>query len=456
MEKDLITKYFQDNQERFGEVLEQTASYLKCRDLLRPEDIKGKTSLGGRHMYCGDRELYRTASLTEVPISQVKAMFPVCTLQDYHISKGFLLRQSYDSATHQFLPELPKVCLCQEPLNPDLKYFTCPICRVTYHNSCVGEMCPDCKLPIKRQHRESMELDSPLKLQKTNSRDSNSLPLDLYKYKGLTEDSRKNLTQQVRKVHFDYVSIQDSLSHEEKTRQQIVGKIKCALLLAAAEIKQVEGRDFSMQHVDILSISVEAAIYFSNGSKVSSQEYSKKIRSLLFNLTAEKNHDFRGDILRGYISANELCKMQSKDMASSEIKNFRQERQKVYTKEQLILPNSAEKLVIKTHKGEAVFEVDDKAASDQFSTEILDTIANKRDSELKAETDDDPFNPNNYDSLEEKNGEFVDLMVYEIVKEWTGVVLRNKLRDIITQHLDTAQTERILSRINSFSLNKSS
>ena len=456
MEKDLIVKYLQDNQERFGEILEQTASYLKCRDLLRPEDIKGNPDIGGRHMYCGDRELYRTSAIKEIPAKQVKAMFPICSIQDYRSSKGFLLRQTYDSSTHQLFPELSKVCLCQEPLNPDLNYFTCTICRVTYHNSCVGELCPDCKLPIKRQHSDTMDLDSPLKLQKTSSRDTNSLPLDIDKYKSLSDSSRKTLLQQVRKVHFDYMSIQDSLSHDEKIRQQIIGKIKCSLLLAAAEINQVDLEDFSMQKVDTLSISVEAAIYFSNGSKVTSQEYSKKIRSLLFNLTAEKNPDFRGDILRGYICANDLCRMQSKDMASSEIKNFRQERQKVYTKEQLILPNSAEKLVIKTHKGEAVFEVNDKIASDQFSTDILDTITSKRDTDLKEEADDDPFNPNNYDSLEVQNGDFVDLQLYEGIKEWMPTAVRNKVRDIITQHLDTAQTSRILSRINSFSLNKSS
>ena len=204
-----------------------------------------------------------------------------------------------------------------------------------------------------------------------------------------------------------------------------------------------------------MAISVEAAIYFSTGSKVTSQEYSKKIRSVTFNLAAEKNPDFRGSILKGIVDPKDLCKMQSKDMASSEIKNFRQERQKVYTKEQLILPNSSEKLVIKTHKGEAVFEVNDKAVSDEFSTDILESILKKRDNEIKQD-DDDPFNPNNYESVNTNNGELVDTGIFDIIKEWTPAAIVNKISDGISQHLSPAQASRILSRINSFSLNKSS
>lgn len=451
----LIIKFSPDScQEKYGEVLEQNQTSLKCRELLRPEDIKGDIYLGGLHMYCGDKELFRTTNILEILVKQVKSMFPICTLQDYHSSKGFLLRQTYDATTHQFFPELAKVCLCQEPLNPDLNYFICSVCRALYHNSCVGELCPDCKLPIKRQSSDTSEIDSPLKQTKSGQRHDNSLPLDVDKYKSLSESEKKTLAQQVKNVHLNYMAMQGSLSHEEKTRHQIIGKIKCALLLASVEIKQSENCEFSMQCIDTLAISVEAAIFFSNGSKVTSQEYSKKIRSLVFNLLAEKNPDFRGDILKEYIDPKDLCSMQSKDMASSEIKNFRQERQKVYTKEQLILPNSAEKLVIKTHKGEAVFEVNDKIASDEFSTDILDTISNKRETETKAEYDDDPFNPNNYDSVEVQNGDYVDLQLYETVKEWMPQSMMNKIKDVTSQHLQSEQTSRILSRINSFSLNK--
>ena len=453
----LIVKFTLDySLEKYGEVIEQSSTHLICRELVRPEDIKGEFYSGGRHVYCGDRELYRTPSLIEIQIKQVKNVYQVCSLQDYHSSKGFLLRQTYDASTHQFTPELTKVCLCLEYLNPDLNFFTCNVCRVTYHNSCVGELCPDCKLPIKRQISENNDIESPTKLSKNNSRADNSLPLDIEKYKNLSHSSKKILNEQIKNVHLNYMAMQGSLTHEEKTRKQIIGKIKCTLLLAAEEIKQYEDIEFSMLLIETLSISVEAAIYFTTGSKVSSQEYSKKIRSLLFNLSAEKNPDFRGNLLRGYIDPKELCKMQSKDMASSEIKNFRQERQKVYTKEQLILPNSSEKLMIKTHKGEAVFEVNDKITSDEFSTDILDTISKKRENESKAEIDDDPFNPNNYDSIEMPAGESLDMQLYEIIREWTPQAVMNKIKDRLTQHLEPSQSSNILCRINSFSLNKSS
>ena len=242
----LIVKYSMDySSERFGEVLDQSKIHLKCRELLKPEDIKGNFYTGGRHVYCGDRELYRTNSIIEVPIKQVKAMYPICTLFDYSTSKGFLLRQTYDPTTHQFLPELSKVCLCLEFLNPDLNYFTCNVCRVTYHNSCVGEACPDCKLPIKRQISTNSENDSSAKVSK-NIRHDNSLPLDVEKYRNLSETSKNVLVEQIKNVHLNYMAMQGSLSHEEKTRQQIIAKIKCTLLLAAEETKQAEGLEFSL------------------------------------------------------------------------------------------------------------------------------------------------------------------------------------------------------------------
>jgi Transcription factor S-II (TFIIS), central domain len=459
MERELvnhIVKYsLEYSNDKLGEVLEQTSTSIKCRELLKPEDIKGKIYLGGRHVFCGDKELYRTTSIIEISKSQIKDVYPRCTLQDYHGTKGYLLRQTYDPITHQFHPELTKVCLCLEYLNPDLEYFICSLCTVTFHYTCVGETCPNCKLPIKRQSSDQHDLDSPTKIPKNSSRHDSTLPLDVEKYKSLSDASKKYLIQQIKNLHLSYLAMQGSLNHEEKTRQQIITKIKCALFLAAEEIKQCENLEYNMQTIETIAISVEAAIYFSTGSKVTSQEYSKKIRSVIFNLSAEKNPDFRGDILKGYIDPKDLCKMQSKDMASSEIKNFRQERQKVYTKEQLILPNSSEKLVIKTHKGEAVFNVNDKVVSDEFSTDILDSLLKKRDVEAGKTDDDDPFDPNTYESADTANGVNVDTQFYELVKEWTPQAITQKIHDGITQHLTPSQASSILSRINSFSLNKS-
>lgn len=450
----LIVKYSLDNsQEKFGEVLEQSNAIIKCRALLKPEDIKGNLNIGGRHVYCGDRELYRTQKIIEIPVRQVKSTYPLCTLEDYRNSKGFLLRQTYDEQAKKFYPELTKICLCMESLNPEMSFFTCSSCHMTFHNTCVGNACPDCKLPLKRQPSEPSDLESPTKAPKLSRNNSNSLPLDVERYKNLSLTSKNTLLDQVKSLHVNYMAIQNSLSSEDKTRQQIIIKIKCALLLAVEEIRSSERFDISMQAIETIAISIEAAIYFSKGRKTSNPEYSKKIRTLIFNLLAEKNPDFRGSIVRGIIDPKVICTMETKDMASSEIKNFRQERQKVYTKEQLILPESSDKLMIKTHKGEAVFENNDKHISDEFTMDILDSLSKKKN---EVEVDDDPFNPNNYESIEPQGIETVDTHLHEMVKEWTSNSVLSKIKERIVQHLLPSQSSRILSRINRFSLNKSS
>lgn len=437
----------ENQSERLGEILEVSDSTIKLRELLKPEDLKG-----GRHLFCGDRELFRTNTYLEISRKSLQNTQPICTLSDYQTSKGFLIRQTYDESTQFLHPDLAKVCLCKENLNPDLSFFICSSCNGIYHHSCVGgDVCPDCKLPAKRL---SQELDSPSKLFNTINapgRQDSVLPLDVDKYKGLSRDVRENLKESVRSIHMNYLAIQSSLSHDEKTRQQIVCKIKCALLLAFEETKIVENFEIHLAAVETLAISVEAAVYFSTGKNVRKPEYSKKIRSILFNLTAEKNQDFRGGILKGEIDPKDICRMQSKDMASSEIKNFRQERQKVYTKEHLILPESSKKLVVKTRKGEAVINVNEKFVSDDFNSDILDRISSKRESE-KADVDDDPFNPDNYESsanFEDSANQLVD-----IVKEWTPAVMMNKIKDKLTQHLPAQQASRILAKINGLKLNK--
>lgn len=435
--------------EKYGEVLESSESRLKIRELLKPEDLQGKIHPGGRHLFCGDRELFRTNKYLEINSKSVISMSPICTLADYHTSKGFLIRQTYDQSTQFLHPDLPKVCLCKENLNPDLSYFICASCSGIYHHSCVGgDVCPDCKLPAKRA---SQDLDSPSKLPNAAGRQDSVLPLDVDKYKALPRANRESLKESVRSIHMNYLAIQSSLNQDEKTRQQIVCKIKCALLLANEESKATENFEIHLSAVETLAISVEAAIYFSTGKNVKNPEYSKKIRSILFNLTAEKNPDFRGGILKGEIDPKDICRMQSKDMASSEIKSFRQERQKVYTKEHLILPESSKKLVVKTRKGEAVINVNEKFVSDEFNTDILDRISSKRDND-KLEADDDPFNPDNYESsatVEDSGNQLVD-----VVREWTTGVIMNKIKDKLTQHLPAQQASRILAKINGLKLNK--
>lgn len=50
----------------------------------------------------------------------------------------------------------------------------------------------------------------------------------------------------------------------------------------------------------------------------------------------------------------------------------------------------------------------------------------------------------------------IDTHLHEMVKEWTSNAVLGKIKERIVQHLIPSQSSRILSRINRFSLNKSS
>ena len=135
--------------------------------------------------------------------------------------------------------------------------------------------------------------------------------------------------------------------------------------------------------------------------------------------------------------------MQSRDMASSEIKKFRSERQKVYTKEQLIINENSKKLVVKSRKGDAVINMNEQLVSDEFNGNILESIHKKKDPEA---------------SLQESSFEFQrhDSTFEETVKEWAGVAVLQKIKEKLIQNLPSEQSSRLLNRIYSIQLRSSS
>ncbi|CAG9313037.1 unnamed protein product [Blepharisma stoltei] len=446
-----------------AEVYDTKDNTIRCMELLRPEDIKVS-----RHIYFGDRELYRTSNFFEISQSSVQEILPICTLKDYPGSKGILIRQTYDKNSKLFNPStLPSVCLCRQPLNPDMPYIICQKCNQIFHSLCLTDTnsCPDCSYIFKRQRIEENVPESPKKqikttmVAKSRNIDNSSLPLDADKYQSLTEEGRERLQQNVWNVHLNFMALQSSLSSEEKIRHQLDSKIVCALYLSIEENRGL-GIDYSLQELEKKAMEIEASIYYSTGSNANSQAYKGKVRSLLFNLCDEKNPDFRFDILKGEISPAELSKMQSRDMASSAIKNFRVERKKKYTEEQLVLPTADEKLVVKTHKGEAVF-MPGEVVTDMTSTDILDTVLTKSkstDSPTKVPKCDDPFDIENYEGeqkyeVKPKNGEGINERIFEIVKDWTPKKLSGKLKDTIHNYLEESQAKRVISRINFLSNN---
>jgi hypothetical protein len=473
-------KYINEHsQQSFAEVTEMTGSVLACRRLFKPRDISGYLNSGGRHEYCGEREFYRSNETLTLTANKVLETFDIVQLQDYHKGSGLLIRQDYDVLNRTFKPAaLPPVCLCKQPLNPDMHFEVCNRCNQAFHKACLmeGNSCPDCAQPFKHSRPDTLIIDTPKKQVKENSgaprisENTVPLPIDIDKYKTLTPDSRDNLLRLVQGVHQSSQLIQGSFNNESKTRQQIINKITCALYLALEESKSAGTPIKIHEHiVPEKAMEIEAALYISTGSKASGSAYKGKVRAVTFNLCDEKNPDFRSDVLKGEIQPKEIVSMQSRDMASSAMKQLREERQRKYEEEQLIAPTEGAKLMVKTHKGEAVIDVQEDHISDITTTDIIESVTFKNKvPEMKGELDyeetaeDDPFNPETYSVHHSKpayeiypvEGEGFDRRVYELARDWTPTVLKYKVSSRLREYLKEDQAARILSQINSSSLNK--
>jgi len=73
-----------------------------------------------------------------------------------------------------------------------------------------------------------------------------------------------------------------------------------------------------------------------------------------------RNPELRFSILNGDISATELVKLSSEQLAPSRMKNMRTERQNKYFKEQVLMKEEM-KIIAKNHKGESILNVDSNA-----------------------------------------------------------------------------------------------
>jgi len=422
-----IVKYLnKDSKVCFAEVHNKSDQVLYCHKLLRPEQTKL-----GRDDYCGERELYGTETQITLKASDVVEYFPkVTTLESYSTSNGFIVRRYYNPETGILSPSLKRVCLCNQPLNPDFSFQVCKTCGQFFHESCLTDnfYCPDCNLPFKRSRTQSSRVEPKKQFKATDGsrrETPRNLPLDVDKYKNLPEENKQALTKRLVTIQNETQSL-SSTSSEEKVRQQITSKLISALYLAYEENRasgcQVEK---SPKEIKELAIEIEVSIYICTGSKAQSPQYKKKFRTLTFNLCDEKNPDFRSDILKGLIKPSDLCSMESRDMASSAIKNFREERQKKYTEEQLVMPHTAEKVMIKTHKGEAVLDVGEEEKA-----------------KPKEEQVDDPFNPDTHTEQVSKG------RLYEVVKDWMPEAIKKKLEERVNHYLASDQANRILSQIN--------
>ena len=84
--------------------------------------------------------------------------------------------------------------------------------------------------------------------------------------------------------------------------------------------------------------------------------YKNKNKMLYFNLIDAKNSDLRFSLLNGEIKSADLVKMKAEELAPSELKNKRSERQNKYFKEQVLVTDD-NKITTKSHKGENIIVV---------------------------------------------------------------------------------------------------
>lgn len=414
-------------QEAYAFVTAESDTALSCTELINPRTNRDIDVKLQRNEFTGDRELYKTYALVQVPKLKVTRLFPVATLGSYQETEGILLRRTLSTDGSSFMSSLDSVCLCNQPLNPDIPYCICSLCKKLYHESCLTDTytCPDCDQPFKRPRLER-GIPSPSKQVRTESSSSRSgagsMPIDVEKYKTLPEVSKQKLYTEALKLQNEMGGLEDSYTSEDKVRQQIIIKMMCGLLLA----KEENSADLhvGLQEIKVLAMEIETAVFICTGSRASKPDYKKKVRSVVFNLLDEKNPDFRSDILNSLIRPRDIVQMESRDMASGAVKNFRSERQKVYAQEQLVLPQTSEKVLIKTHKGDVILDVHEG-------------LEHEEDAQSNGE--DDPFNPASYEDEADP--------LYEQVKSWSRDSIRAKLSRRMQQYFPQ-DADRLISQIN--------
>jgi len=87
-------------------------------------------------------------------------------------------------------------------------------------------------------------------------------------------------------------------------------------------------------------------------------EYKSKFRSIAYNMNDPKNSELRFALLTEDIKASQLPKLDSKQLAPTELKKVREAREQKHFKEQVLLPGDGKlrKILVKSKKGEEIIE----------------------------------------------------------------------------------------------------
>lgn len=102
-------------------------------------------------------------------------------------------------------------------------------------------------------------------------------------------------------------------------------------LLATALYREDEGHVESKAEADAVGVEIEVAMY--DAYKEVNQDYKMKARELKFNFADDKNKDLRGHVLTRGLSAEDVVKMSSKELANAEVKEERTKLHKHFLRE---------------------------------------------------------------------------------------------------------------------------
>jgi hypothetical protein len=424
---DSVAVVFQadDGSSRYGEVLEDMGDRLVVA-LLEAPRLHSKTYA---------HSLVRTSETLHLPPELVQDKLKLYGLWNYLTSDQPSL----------YLSSEPEVsCVCGLSLEPSKDLVGCFVCHKIYHEACKVR-CQECGGDLSA----FISLGGAKRLKASEAKAVKTSPLpdkkqlssliNASKYPILTPESLRSLEAKLSRVQQNFVNLK--VRGDEKVRQQIRDKLTAALLIGQEEqISLHSPVDIAEHEVVKTAMEIEAFMYIANKNHITSTGYKNKARALQFNLTDPNNPDFRANVLRRTISPSRLVEMDSKDMASSAMKQLRQAREQKYFEEQILYQTSGAKLMVKTHKGEAVIEMNE-ATVKETSSDLLETVT------LKLQVEEDPFDPDAYEpktSLPKQ----VDNEIATMTKDWLPGAVLTKLKDRLNHYFGAAQAHELVGRLH--------
>lgn len=102
-----------------------------------------------------------------------------------------------------------------------------------------------------------------------------------------------------------------------------------------------------------LATNIEIGMWISFKEKLS-DEYKSKFRSIIFNLQDPRNAELRLAVLIGDIKTSDIPKLNSMQLAPTQLKQMREQREKQFFKEQVCLPEEESENLKKLAKSRKV------------------------------------------------------------------------------------------------------